>query len=288
MIAINDASTLQSALLSDNVDAINTVSRLTVDLLARNSAIVIDDVPSGAHMTMAMNTQLNPFDRNDLRMALKYGIDREAIVRTILRGHGVVANDQPIGPMLPFWADLEQRKYDPDRAKYHLKKAGYDTISLSLSASDAPLPGAVDACLLFQTQISSSGIEIKVVNEPQDGYWTEVWTKKPFFVGGWAARPTPDIMFTSAYAPEFDWNETKFNNTRFNSLLSQARSQTDTALRAEMYREMQEIVRDEGGAIIPFFQNYIYARRKNVMHDGTLSSDFPLDGHRAMERWWFA
>ena len=44
-----------------------------------------------------MLTDLAPFDNNDVRLALKYAIDREALVETILRGHGTVGNDHPIG-----------------------------------------------------------------------------------------------------------------------------------------------------------------------------------------------
>ncbi len=51
---------------------------------------------------------------------------------------------------------------------------------------------------------------------------------------------------------------------------------------------MQQIMRDEGGTIIPFFRNYVYAHRTNVMHDEKLSGNWALDGSRGAERWWFA
>lgn len=41
-----------------------------------------------------MNTTTAPFDDNNVRLALKYALDREALVNTILRGHGVVGNDK--------------------------------------------------------------------------------------------------------------------------------------------------------------------------------------------------
>jgi peptide/nickel transport system substrate-binding protein len=50
---------------------------------------------------------------------------------------------------------------------------------------------------------------------------------------------------------------------------------------------MQRIVHDTGSVIIPFFRNWIYARRANVAHDAQLTSSWPLDGARAAERWWF-
>ena len=72
----------------------------------------------------------------NVRLALKYGINREEIVEKILFGYGSVGNDHPIGSSLPYWADLEQRAYDPDRAKFHLKEAGMENLSVDLSAAD--------------------------------------------------------------------------------------------------------------------------------------------------------
>jgi peptide/nickel transport system substrate-binding protein len=49
---------------------------------------------------------------------------------------------------------------------------------------------------------------------------------------------------------------------------------------------MQTIVRDEGNAIVPWFQNHVYARSAKIDH-GAVSASAPIDGNRAMERWWF-
>ena len=51
---------------------------------------------------------------------------------------------------------------------------------------------------------------------------------------------------------------------------------------------MQQIMRDEGDTIVPFFRNRVYVRQKHVMHGETLTSNWTLDGGRAYERWWFA
>jgi peptide/nickel transport system substrate-binding protein len=53
-----------------------------------------------------------------------------------------------------------------------------------------------------------------------------------------------------------------------------------------MYGEMQRIVRDEGGAVIPVFSDYVDAANIKLRF-GDLSSNWQLDGLRAAERWWF-
>ena len=286
--AINDPAALQSALITDDVDAVSQLDLKTVSLLKRDPNIRVVEVPSGSHCTIPMFTDVAPFDNLDVRLALKYAIDREAILDKVQHGHGVVGNDHPIGPTLPYWADLPQRKYDPDKARFHLKKAGMEGLTVSLSSADAAFAGAVDLAVVYSESAKASGITINIVREPNDGYWSNVWLKKPFVVASWGARPTPDVIFSLAYSADAKWNEAHWKNERFNKLLLVARAELDNNKRADMYRDMQMIVRDDGGTIVPFFRNYVYAHRKNVMHSDKLSGNWQLDGARAFERWWFA
>ncbi len=284
---LNDPNARQTALVTGEVDCISDVDLKTVGLLARAPGIEIDNVPSGAHVTLPMFCDLAPFDDNNVRMALKLAMDREAIIEKILYGYGAVGNDTPIGPSLPYYADLPQRTYDPDKAKWHLKEAGMSSLSVSLSATDSVMSGAVDMCTLYREQAAKANIDIEVVREPADGYWSNVWLKKPFVFVQWGARPTPDVMFSLAYKDDAAWNESHWQNARFNELLLSAKKELDEAKRTEMYREMQTLCRDEGGTIVPMFRNRIAGRRSNVKHGPDIAGNWELDGARAYQRWWF-
>ncbi|GAB5467985.1 MAG: ABC transporter substrate-binding protein [Rhodospirillales bacterium] len=287
-LTLNDGNARQSALMTDEVDAISEVDLKTVGLMARRDDIVIDEVASGAHCTIPMFCDVAPFDNLDVRLALKYGIDREAIISKILRGHGTIGNDHPIGPSLPYWADLEQRQYDPDKSKFHLKKAGMENLKVELSAADSVFPGAVDMVVLYADSAKAGGIDIAPRREPNDGYWSNVWLVKPFVVVSWGARPTPDVMFTLAYKSDAPWNESHWQNARFNELLLQAKGELNEDRRADMYREMQQLCRDDGGTVVPFFRNRVMARQERVQHGPNISGNWELDGGRSAERWWFA
>ncbi len=288
ILGVNDPNARQTAIKTGDVDAATEPDLKTIHLLGRDPNLVVVEVPSGAHVTIPMFVDQAPFDNKDLRLALKYGINREEILKKITLGHGTIGNDHPIGPTLPYWADLEQRKYDPDKAKHHLKKAGMEGIKLDLSTADAAFPGAVDMVILYKEHLAPAGIDLTVVREANDGYWSNVWLNKPFVVVGWGARPTPDVMFSLAYAKGAAWNESHYAGERFNELLVQARAELDDAKRTEMYREMQQIMRDDGGTIVPFFRNRVYVHKKSVMHGDKLTGNWTLDGGRAYERWWFA
>ncbi|MFV0473441.1 MAG: ABC transporter substrate-binding protein, partial [Pikeienuella sp.] len=288
LISIRDAAARMNALVTGEVDVISGVDIKSMALLKRAPDIEIEQIPGTQHFTFPMWCDTAPFDDVNVRQALKYAIDREMLLKTVLQGHGSIGKDSPITPANRYFsAELEAKTYDPDRAKSLLKKAGHDRLAVDLSAADAAFIGAVDAATLFQESASGAGIDINVIREPDDGYWSNVWLKKPFCACYWAGRPTEDWMFSQVYAADSQWNDARWKNERFNTLLLEARAELDTAKRAEMYGEMQHIVADDGGTIIPLYANYIDARNKRIAH-GEVSKANALDGWKCIERWWVA
>ena len=289
MLTIVDPTARTNALITGQVDAIDRVDLKTVHLLKRRAGLAVHSIAGTQHYTFPMRTNVAPFDDNNVRMAIKHAINREEMVEKILQGFGVVGNDHPIGPGQRFFAkDLEQRVYDPDKAKHYLKQAGLDSLTVDLSVADAAFAGAVDAGALFSESAKVAGINLNLTREPNDGYWSNVWNKKPFCACYWGGRPVEDQMFSTAYAAGGPWNDTAWEHERFNMLLNVARAEVDEAKRREMYAEMQQIVRDEGGAIVPMFASYVFATSDKVATPEQMGSNWDLDGERWMERWSFA
>ena len=75
---------------------------------------------------------------------------------------------------------------------------------------------------------------------------------------------------------------------RFNELVVKARAELDQAKRAAMYKETQELIRDDGGALVPMFANYIMGISKEVAYGENVAANWELDGYRFSERWWMA
>jgi peptide/nickel transport system substrate-binding protein len=115
-----------------------------------------------------------------------------------------------------------------------------------------------------------------------------VWLVKPWCASYWGGRPTEDWMFSQVYSAGAEWNETKWENARFNELLVQARAELDETRRREMYVEMQRLVSDDGGALIPLFMAYMQAVSTKIGLPEAIANNWELDGHKNGERWWFA
>lgn len=289
LLSILDPAARLNALMTGEVDLIDQVDPASIALLEGRGVSKILSVSGNAHYVFPMDARTAPFNDNNVRLALKYAFDRQELVDKILAGHGSVANDNPIGPANRyFFAEMEPKAYDPDKAKFHLKEAGLDTLEVTLSAANAAFSGAVDAAVLMSEKAAAAGITINVDRVPDDGYWDNIWMKKPFCASYWGGRPVEDQMFTTAYVSGAEWNESFWSNEAFDKLLVAARSELDEAKRREMYQEMQRLVSFEGSTIIPMYNNYVMAVANSVATPEKISANWNLDGFRCVERWWFA
>lgn len=291
-LSLVDVTARQNALMNGDVDIIDRIDPKVVTLISRNPNVNILETTGTLHYTFPMRVDAAPFDNYDLRMALKLIIKRQEMLDKILLGHGAIGNDHPISTANQFHAgDLPQREFDPEKAAEHYKKSGHSG-TIQLSTSDAAFAGAVDAAQLIAASAKEAGIDIEVVREPKDGYWSNVWNKKPWCACYWGGRPTEDWMFASAYVAETEWNDTAWRDTpaakRFNEIVVEARAELDQDKRRALYKEAQMLIHDDGGAIVPMFANYIMGLNKKVAHSEDVAANWEFDGAKAAERWWFA
>lgn len=292
ILALLDATARQNAVLNGEVDSIDRVDPKTVNLFSRAPNLSILETTGTLHYTFPMRLDVTPFDNYDLRMALKLSLKRQELLDKILQGHGALGNDHPISTANRFHAgSIPQREFDPEKAAFHYKKSGHSG-KIQLSASDAAFAGAVDAAQLIAASAKEVGIDIEIVREPKDGYWSNVWNKKGWCACYWGGRPTEDWMFSSAYTESTEWNDTAWKTTdaaqKFNKIVVEARAELDEAKRRSMYEEAQLLIHDDGGAIVAAFANYIHALNKKVAHGENVAANWDMDGGKAQERWWFA
>ncbi len=287
LVNIADAATRSNALRTGAVDVIGQPDTKTAKRLDSIDGFSVLDVPGSQHFTTAMRTDTDPFTDNHIRLAVKYGIKREEILDKVLGGFGYIGNDHPIGRSIQFFNDsLPQRQYDPDRSKFHLKKAGLTAIDLELKTSDGAFSGAVDMAVLMKESMKAGGINVNIDQVPGDGYWSDVWLKAPWCCVYWNGRPTVDWMLTSSYISTSSWNDTHFNDERFDSVLNAARGESDQAKRKEMYFELQEILHNRGGTTVPVFASFLHGVSDKLGHDA-VSGNRRMDDGRLGRRWWF-
>ena len=262
VIAITDTVARVNALLAGDVDLINTVDPKAVGKIKSTKGKEIITSPSGAYLAINCLRDTVPGKSDDFVMALKYLQNRKKILKTVCKGFGMVGNDQPISVAYPdHCADLPQRSFDPEKAKFHLRKSGVTEAQIHV----APLTGrSVDTVMVLQREASKIGLDLKIKMVPTSGYYGSIWNKKPLCVTRWNMRPTANAMLSLAYAPEAPWNDTHWKSERMGELLIASRSVTDPVERKAMYCEMQTLIHNGSGSIIPVFADTIDAKSSKV------------------------
>ncbi|MGE0280268.1 MAG: ABC transporter substrate-binding protein [Rhizobiaceae bacterium] len=287
LLAINDPAALNSAFQAGQIQMASQLDARTLPLLQSNPSIKLFQGQTRGFICFNMKVDAAPFDNNDLRMALKYAVDREDMIKRTMAGLARVGNDTPIAPNDPTFAPgVAQTPHDPAKAKELFEKSGYKGPPLVLQTSDAISSRAVDMATVFQEHCTKAGIPVEVKREPADGYWENIVGKTPFHVSARTDRPTADAIFSVALLSTSSNNEVAWKNADFDAAVIGARAEADATKRNELYAKAQAICSTEGPLIVPYFANTLEGTAASL--DGYQASTAQLSGYRAVEQVWFA
>ena len=270
LVGISDESARVNALLSGDVQMINAVHPLSTRRVKASGSHVFLETKSGNYTSLILRQDMLPTRDPDFVLAMKYLLDRELIRKALFHGFATVASDQPIPPGNRYYFEgLPQRPHDPDRARFHLKKAGLSGARLVVYASPAA-EGSVDMASLLQLSAAEVGLKIAVNRVPADGYWSNHWMKHPLGFGNTNPRPTADLLFSSLFKSDAPWNESGWKSERFDQLLLAARGEADEVKRKQMYCDMQVLVHERCGLGIPVFISLMDAYDKRLKGFGSI------------------
>ncbi|MEM7294237.1 MAG: ABC transporter substrate-binding protein, partial [Pseudomonadota bacterium] len=261
--AITDPVARVNALLAGDIQLAATIEPKAFRQVEANDGVTLLSTPAALQLGICCLKNAEPGSNDDFVKGLQYIQDRERIVKKVLKGKGSVGNDTPIMKAHgPDWcSELPQRQYDPDKAKHHFEKSGIKSAELFV----APVtPGIEDAALLAQANCAKIGFDLKLKKVPTDGYWGAVWMNEPLNVVTWNMRPTANSQMAIQFAPGAAWNDTYWNNDRMGELLKLSLAETDPAKRHELYCEMQTLIHNGSGMVIPAFSNINDAIANNV------------------------
>jgi peptide/nickel transport system substrate-binding protein len=209
----------------------------------------------GAHVWyLGINNQKKPFDDKRVRQALNYAVNKDAIVRDVLKGTGTPSR----GPVLPnTWAadaTLKAYPYDPERARKLLAEAGYPngfSTTLWVPESGSGMQSPVAMSTVMQSNLKAVGVNVTLQTMEWGAFLAKLRSKEQeLFALSWmAGTEDPDmvmypLLHSSQWTPNGP-NRAMYKNPRFDDLLQQARVTTDQARRASLYKEAQRILVDD-------------------------------------------
>ncbi|RLA15440.1 MAG: hypothetical protein DRQ59_01260 [Gammaproteobacteria bacterium] len=262
--AITDTVARVNALIAGDMQLIAQIDPKAFRQIESADGVTLLSTKGALQLGTCILKNTAPGNNADFVKGYQYIQDRERIVKRILKGRGAIGNDTPISPAhgVDWCSELPQRQFDPDKAKFYFKKSGISSADLFV----APVtPGIEDASLLAQANCAKIGFDLKLKKVPNDGYWGAVWMKEPMNVVTWNMRPTANSQMAIQFAPGAAWNDTFWNNKRMGELLSLSLSETDPAKRHAHYCEMQTLIHEGSGMVIPAFSNINDGIASNIM-----------------------
>jgi len=212
---------------------------------------------AGPHVWfLILNLREGPFTDQRVRQAANYAINKEAIVNDVLEGTAEVA----AGPTPPAFAwahneDLEPYPYDPERARELIAEAGAEGAELTFFVTEGG-SGMLDPVAMgtaIQADLEAVGFDVAIETYEWNTFLGEV---NPGLEGkadmaemAWMTNDPDTLPFlalrTEAMPENGGFNSGYYSNPEVDRLLEEARVATDQERRAELYKEMQEIVHED-------------------------------------------
>ena len=261
IISFQDDDSRVNALLSGQVDAIETVPYGQVAVIDDTSGFTTFKSDSAANLIFTMRVDTPPFDDVRVRQAMRLLVDREQLVQQALVGYGTVANDLFCRDDAAFASDIPQRKQDIAEAKRLLAEAGLENLEIELVTAPVQA-GLVEASQIFVQQAKAAGVNVKLRKLDANAYF-EGYGEWPFSVDYWDVSSYFQQMALNSL-PSSTYNTGKFDDPEFNDLYAQGVSELDETKRDAIARKMQEIEHERGAYIVWGYRNLIDGLSTNV------------------------
>jgi peptide/nickel transport system substrate-binding protein len=255
-------------LQSKKVDAIENPPGNLIDQINKYPDLQSDLFPSTRVDFIQLDEHFAPFKDKNVRLALNYGIDRNAIVKLAYSGHATVGTSYMPYKMLYWNSSLKPYPYDLEKAKAYLAKSkwpkGFNTFLIEVANDVAGNATAV----VIKSQLAKLGIKVDIrtyelltAYQKEDGGHSQMgqryWTNDII---------DPDEVTTFAVDPKGGANafNTYWSNARATDLVHKARAELNPKKRAQMYAEIQKIVYQESPFLVLDYSPYRYAHGKWV------------------------
>lgn len=213
----------------------------------------------------------NPFwqENKGLPAALSYAIDREAIVQAVLLGQGQSAYS-PLqkGPYNN--PDMEQYRYDPEKAKSAIEALGWTKGTEGFYQKDGKQLGfAIAAPSSDQVRVDMANICAQNLRDIGVNATVELpartdWAGQDAYLIGWGSPFDPDDHTYKVFGTDKGANYSSYSNPRVDELLTQARGSLEESVRLPLYQEFQtELAKDPAYTWIAYL-DALYVVRKGV------------------------
>jgi len=283
IIDFADNVSLQNALTTGVIEAAGGFDGPELAVLTTASGVKAVASHTGAITPFTMRVDQAPFSDVNVRQALRLLVDRPQLIDSGLDGYGVLASDV-FSPYDPDFDHALHREADIPQAKYLLKKAGQENLTVTLTTAPAAT-GMVAMATVLAEQAKAAGVTIKLDNVPTSTFFGKNYLSWTFSQDFYNYSPYLSQVAQSML-PASPFNETHTDSPTLNSLYAQANATLSASTRKQIEYEMQRFDFTQGGYIIPAFIDALDAYSTKITGYSASAVGQPLSAFD-FENWAF-
>ncbi len=218
-----DATAMNSAMLSGDLDVISNVQApQALDRFSDPARYAVLRGTTNGEVVLGMNNRTKGLDDKRVRQAIRYAIDRQALLDSVWNGQGTLIGSM-VPPTDPWYEDLSgQYPYDPEKAKKLLAEAGYAD-GLTLRMRLPTLAYAKGAGQFVQSQLAAVGITVQIDELEFPARWIDVVMGQSDYDLTIVAHVEPRDIVNYA-DPDYYWH---YDSAQFRSLVATADAGTE-------------------------------------------------------------
>jgi peptide/nickel transport system substrate-binding protein len=271
-VPIIEAQARLSAIKTGEIDMTMDVPPDSLQDLRKDPDVVVAEANSSAVWYVALNTRHPALKDKRVRQALNYAVQKDAIIRDILKGTAIVATT-PLSPVYgPYHEDKTVRyPYDPEKAKALLKEAGYASgfdVTFFVPESGSGMQSPVEMGTVIQANLAAVGVRAKIQTMEWGAYLKKYLDSPDMAEMSWnPSIGDPDHMMymllsSDRFPPAF--NAGYYQNPRVDELLRKGRTTIDDRERVPLYKEAQRLVMEDAPWIFVDHGKQVIVYRKRV------------------------
>ncbi|MCK1450501.1 ABC transporter substrate-binding protein [Bradyrhizobium sp. 35] len=259
------------ALQAGQVDMINKIPALAGIALLSNPAVEIINIKSSANQLVAMKCDAGPFKDPRVRRAVALCLDREKLVKGLMKGYAAVGNDTPFASIYPS-ADptVPQRRQDIAQAKELMKAAGMEK-GFQVTLSTSRYLEIPEYAQLIQGWVKQIGIDLKLdIMDYMSFYGQFVPGQSPFFdavlgIDDYVHRGVPNFHLSALLKSDGVWNTARFNNKEYDALAKSYVASLDLEAQRAVSGKIQRLVLEETPYLWSYFYDQLTATKKGLV-----------------------
>ena len=218
------------------------------------------------HLKMS-NLVDSPLKNKKVRQAINYAINRDAIIKYILKGYG-----EPLASFVPKFVfgyndKLKPYSYDPQKAKQLLAEAGYPKgFPLVMNGPSGRYMRDKEVCQAVAGQLQEVGIQVNLQLLEWGTFIEKVTshTVAPIYLFGWSLPSLdPDQWLWPSLHSKEPMSQTSYEP--LDKLLEVARNEMNPAKRKELYFQAQKMVNDEALIVTLYEQKDLFGVNKKLV-----------------------